>query len=124
MEKNKTAVEWLFQKLWDEPKDKFTWYALREKAIQMEKEQVELRYKDGTPMRKYNSSKLQELKQINQDNPITRGSTALVRVTSSQTEISDEEIEKFASDFYDSNGSESIFIMGAKWYREQFKKNI
>ena len=42
--------------------------------------------------------------------------------TSSQTEISDEEIEKFASDFYDSNGSESIFIMGAKWYREQLKK--
>lgn len=34
-----TAVEWLFQKLWDEPKDKLTWYAIREKAIQMEKEQ-------------------------------------------------------------------------------------
>jgi hypothetical protein len=31
-----TAVEWLFEKLWDEPKDKFTWYALREKAIQMD----------------------------------------------------------------------------------------
>jgi hypothetical protein len=87
----------------------------------MENKQPELRYKDGTPMRKYNSPKLQELEQINQDNPITRGSTALVRVTSSQTEISDEEIEKFASDFYDSNGSESIFIMGAKWYREQLK---
>ena len=36
-----TAVEWLFEKLWDEPKDKFTWYALREKAIKMEKEQLE-----------------------------------------------------------------------------------
>lgn len=35
-----TAVEWLFKKLWDEPKDKFTWYALRQKAIQMEKEQI------------------------------------------------------------------------------------
>lgn len=34
-----TPVEWLFQKLWDEPKDKLTWYAIREKAIQMEKEQ-------------------------------------------------------------------------------------
>ena len=39
MENKQTAVEWLFEKLWDEPKDKFTWYALREKAIQMEKEQ-------------------------------------------------------------------------------------
>lgn len=41
MEKNKTAVEWLFQKLWDEPKDKFTWYALREKAVKMQKEQLD-----------------------------------------------------------------------------------
>ena len=41
MEKNKTAVEWLFEKLWDEPKDEFTWYALRQKAIQMEKEQLD-----------------------------------------------------------------------------------
>ncbi len=39
-----------------------------------------------------------------------------------QQEISDEEIEKFASDFYGNNGSESIFIIGAKWYREQLNK--
>ena len=38
-----------------------------------------------------------------------------------QTEISDDDIEKFASDFYNDNGSESIFILGAKWYREQLK---
>ena len=38
--KQQTAVEWLFQQLWDEPKDKFTWYAIREKAIQMEWEQI------------------------------------------------------------------------------------
>ncbi len=42
-----TAVEWLFEKLWDEPKDKFTWYALREKAIQMEKEQLNIARLDG-----------------------------------------------------------------------------
>jgi len=32
-----TAVEWLFEMLWDEPKDKFTWYALRKKAKEMER---------------------------------------------------------------------------------------
>lgn len=42
-----TAVEWLFEKLWDEPKDKFTWYALREKAIQMEKKQMKKSWRDG-----------------------------------------------------------------------------
>ena len=35
--KTMTAVEWLFQKLWDEPKDKFTWYAIRAQALEMER---------------------------------------------------------------------------------------
>ena len=41
MNNNKTSVEWLFQKLWDEPKDKFTWYAILKEAKEMEKEQLE-----------------------------------------------------------------------------------
>lgn len=32
-----TPIEWLFKKLWDEPKDKFTWYALLNKAKEMDK---------------------------------------------------------------------------------------
>ena len=39
MENKMTAAEWLFHQLWDEPKDKFTWYAILEKAKEMEKEQ-------------------------------------------------------------------------------------
>jgi hypothetical protein len=35
----KTAVEWLFQNLWEEPKDKMVWYAILDKAKEMEKEQ-------------------------------------------------------------------------------------
>jgi hypothetical protein len=35
-----TAVEWLFKKLWDEPKDKLTWYAILEQAKEMEKQQI------------------------------------------------------------------------------------
>jgi tRNA nucleotidyltransferase/poly(A) polymerase len=37
--KKQTAVEWLFRKLWDEPKDKLTWYALLKLAKEMDKEQ-------------------------------------------------------------------------------------
>lgn len=40
MNNKQTTVEWLFHKLWDEPKDKFTWYALVKQAKQMEKEQI------------------------------------------------------------------------------------
>ncbi len=35
-----TAVEWLFEQLWEEPQDKFTWYALIRQAKEMEKQQI------------------------------------------------------------------------------------
>ena len=38
--KKETAVEWLFQKLWQEPKDKMTWYAILDEAKDMEKDQI------------------------------------------------------------------------------------
>ena len=41
MSNNKqTAVDWLFKQLWDEPQDKFTWYAILRQAKAMEKEQI------------------------------------------------------------------------------------
>jgi hypothetical protein len=91
-----TAVEWLFEKLWDEPKDKFTWYALREKAIQMEKEQLD----NARP-------------QI--------VSNCVIK------EISNEEIEKAWSIVETTHvdkwvSFKSMFIEGAKWYKEQLKK--
>jgi hypothetical protein len=32
-----TATQWLFDKLWDTPKDKFEWYAILKEAEEMEK---------------------------------------------------------------------------------------
>jgi hypothetical protein len=40
MEDNMTAVEWLFRNLWDQPKDKITWWEILDKAKAMEKEQI------------------------------------------------------------------------------------
>jgi hypothetical protein len=40
MENKQTAVEWLFKNLWEEPKDKMVWYAILDKAKEMEKEQI------------------------------------------------------------------------------------
>ena len=41
MSNNKqTAVEYLFEQLWETPKDKFNWYSILEKAKEMEKEQI------------------------------------------------------------------------------------
>ena len=42
-----TSVEWLFDKLWETPKDKFTWYLIFGQAKQMEKEQIIDAYDKG-----------------------------------------------------------------------------
>ena len=42
-----TAVDYLFEKLWEMPKDKFVWQHYLNKAKQMEKEQIKEAYMDG-----------------------------------------------------------------------------
>lgn len=42
-----TAVDYLFEKLWDEPKDKFTWYKIAGDAKNMEKEQIKEAWIEG-----------------------------------------------------------------------------
>ena len=36
-----TAVDWLFNRLWETPKNKLTWYSILEEAKQREKEQIQ-----------------------------------------------------------------------------------
>ncbi len=38
--KSMTAAEWLFQELWETPKDKLNWYAILKKAKEIEKEHI------------------------------------------------------------------------------------
>jgi hypothetical protein len=45
--RKQTAVDWLFQELWDRPKDKMVWYYILEKAKQMEKEQIKEAHLNG-----------------------------------------------------------------------------
>lgn len=42
-----TAVDYLFEKLWAIPKDKFTWQIILQEAKQMEKGQIEEAFLDG-----------------------------------------------------------------------------
>jgi hypothetical protein len=39
-----TATQWLFENLWDTPKDKFTWYALLKQAEEKFQHQIEDAY--------------------------------------------------------------------------------
>ena len=40
MIKQMTSIEWLFENLWDEPKDKLTWHSIFEKAKEMHKKEI------------------------------------------------------------------------------------
>jgi hypothetical protein len=42
-----TATDWLFEQLWEEPKDKMVWYAILEQAKEMEKQQIINAYQAG-----------------------------------------------------------------------------
>jgi len=43
----KTPVKELFDKLWDTPKDKFTWYAILRQMLEKEKEVIVDAFVDG-----------------------------------------------------------------------------
>jgi hypothetical protein len=43
----KTATRWLFDKLWEMPKDKMTWYAILKQAEEMHKHQVKTAHQTG-----------------------------------------------------------------------------
>ena len=43
----KTPMQELFDKLWDTPKDKFTWYAIRKEMLEKEKEVIVDAFLDG-----------------------------------------------------------------------------
>ena len=44
---NKSSINWLFQKLWETPKDKLNWYAIAEQAKAMHKQEIEKAWLNG-----------------------------------------------------------------------------
>ena len=42
-----TSIEWLFNELWETPKDKLTWHIIFKKAKEMHKQEIINTYRDG-----------------------------------------------------------------------------
>jgi hypothetical protein len=42
-----TATDWMFDQLWETPKDKLAWFKILMDAKEMEKEQIKDAYKEG-----------------------------------------------------------------------------
>jgi hypothetical protein len=96
-----TSIEWLFEKLWEEPKDKLTWFSILEQAKEMHGQEM---------------AQLPQ-QEISDNSPKEENKT-------SYGEISDEEIEKFADEELGTIRTDFDFgvIQGMKWYREQLKQ--
>ena len=121
-----TAIEWYYEQTVIQGKTNY--WELLEQAKEMEKQQIKDAWFDG-----YGGSAHSEDEYYNEtygskgsdvmtpENHIGVLSEAVKKeTTSSQTEISDEEIEKAANNPVNDGYS---FIEGAKWYREYNKKN-
>jgi hypothetical protein len=45
-----TSIDFLFEKLWNEPKDKLTWHSILNKALERHKQEIIDSYTDGSNM--------------------------------------------------------------------------
>ena len=142
-----TSIEWLFEKLWDEPKDKLTWHSILNKAKEMHKQEMIHFANDFWNWAKGGDFDISDAEQYYQETFVSKGSGEVElpqqEISDEKTlsekyqeykdwlneipEISDEEIEKAANYFYPLLGEQSkkaLWINGCRWYREQLKTKI
>ena len=121
MSKKQTAVEWLFQQLWETPKDKLTWYSILKEVKAMEKEQIINTYKQAQVLVVLDDTKRAE--QFYYETYESKGSDDHLPDVRKMVEISDEEITKLANEYILYNDSKRQWVIeGMKLYREQLKK--
>ncbi len=121
-----TAIEWLYDK-WSNCKE-WKWEEIEqwfEQAKEMEKQQIKDAWNNGAYCGDMINIEISE--DYYNETYGSKGSdeTKLQQLTSSQTEISDEEIEDRAAEWmeedWDVKTYYEAFIDGASWYKEQLK---
>jgi hypothetical protein len=140
-----TSIESLFNKLWEEPKDKLTWYSIFEQAKEMQKKEM-IDFAKNCLNKAKDTDILTAFIKTQQYYEETFGSKIsgdtlkdyhivdTNEMVYSQTEISDEEIDNAVVKEYENVGDEKLFpnhtdkdiwmngfYEGAKWYRQQLK---
>ena len=116
-----TAIDWLFQQLWETPKDKLTWYSILKEVKAMKKEQIINTFKEAQVLVVLDDTKRAE--QYYYETYESNGSDDHLPDVREMVEISDEEITKLANDYILYNDSKRQWVIeGMKLYREQLKK--
>lgn len=94
-----TSVDWLFQQLWETPKDKLTWHSIFEQAKQMENKQTAIEWL---------------VEKIQQANPSFKFD-ALIRQAK---QMEKQQMIKFANDFLFHDDTD---LTAEQYYNETFK---
>jgi hypothetical protein len=113
-----TSIELLFNKLWEEPKDKLTWNSILEEAKEMHKSEILAAFTEGADDG-YDGIYDSNREQYYQETFVSKGSD------DTKEESKQETLEEAAESLFpDSSIQKRIFIKGAKWYREQLKTKL
>ena len=133
-----TSIDFLFEKLWEVPKDKLTWHSILNKAKEMYKKEKETLYTEVQVKKMIDDALINyeigykpqlPLQEICISCDEQKGTHKICMdcigkmIKENQQEISDEEIEKFADEELGTIRTDFDFgvIQGMKWYREQLK---
>jgi hypothetical protein len=102
-----TSIEFLFNELWETPKDKLEWHSILEKAKEMHHKELMESMQKGMGLQEKENNRI----------GFRERNGLLI-----QQEISDEEIEEEISKRYMNPIQDYAFRDACKWYREQLKQ--
>ena len=127
-----TATEWLFKQLWDEPKDKFTWYTILDKAKAIEKEQIINTFKEAQVLVVMDDTKrAEQFYYETYESKVSDDHLPNVReMAASVQKLIDKDIFNQAilamEEMYGSGCDAEIdaYFRGAKWMREELNKQV
>jgi hypothetical protein len=94
------SIEYLFNELWEVPKDKLTWHSILEKTKLLHKQEIS----DNSPK---------------EENKTSFGEISDEEIEKAAREYTFNEYQKVID--YENYDTYNDWINGAKWYREQLK---
>ena len=101
-----TSVDWLFQQLWEAPKDKLTWHSILEKSKQMENKQTAVQWlvekiQQGNPSFKFDAL-IRQAKEMEKEQIIESYCQGCFDITQDEYIFPRETAEQYYNENYNS----------------------
>jgi hypothetical protein len=121
-----TSIDFLFEKLWNEPKDKFIWHSIFNKAMEIHKQEIINAYSTGRfDYENYTIGIITRVKQSNEYYDkcyVSKGSDDYISDISKMIEDDVDKFEKFLDKEIELGLSPKYTIERIKWYYKTYYK--